>query len=113
MTKARIREEKHRKALKEEKEKEEFLASIKQKSPAESITEEIQRDKVPVRLDSRTTVFVKREKCTQNEYGAWVLKPGETIKVQPVDSYIQDLIRKHEQKEGKQRKKKRTSKGTI
>ena len=50
-----------------------FLKTYKQKSLAEASEEEKEKGKVPVRLDHKTIVFLKKEECIKKD-GKWIKK---------------------------------------
>ena len=60
--------------LKNEKNFEKIKAGALNKTVDQAVTELINDGKVPVRPDSKTTVWVKREKCIQLADGTWVKK---------------------------------------
>jgi hypothetical protein len=70
-------EEKH------EKNFEKIKADSLNKTVDQAVSELINEGKVPVRLDSKTLVWVKREKCVQLEDGSWVKKDPLNIQVMP------------------------------
>ena len=57
-----------------ENKEEKFFASYKKKSLNESLSQEIENGKVPVKIDHKTVIFVSRNKCVQQEDGSWVKK---------------------------------------
>lgn len=73
--------EARRKAAHEQEDRmDKFLSSYKQKSPNEAALELMAENKVPVKIDHRTTIWVKREKCIQLENGTWVKKENTNTK---------------------------------
>lgn len=53
---------------------EEFKRNYKQKSVVEAQKELVDQGKVPVKLDSKTTIWVSRDKCVRLDSGEWVKK---------------------------------------
>lgn len=53
---------------------EEFKKNYKPKTIAQAQEELVNEGKVPVKLDHKTTIWVKREKCVRLENGNWVKK---------------------------------------
>lgn len=84
----------------------EFLRSIKKNSN----TKCMDKDRVPVQIDSRTMVWVKKEKCEKIN-GRWVLKKGERCSVLSFDEKLKELIEKEKNKLKIPRKKK--DKGNV
>ena len=85
--KASLKNERHMKVLENERIKEEhdkMLLLIRNKTHEESVREEIERGKVPIRVDSRTVVYVKRERCVLLKNGTYELKEGDKLKTQPI-----------------------------
>jgi hypothetical protein len=66
--------EKRRKAEKINKKTEQILGNYKQKTLGDVLIEMKQIDKVPVKLDPKTTIFVAKHKCIQQEDGSWIKK---------------------------------------
>jgi hypothetical protein len=58
----------------------ENIVKFIQEQGGHSIENEFKNNKVPIKLDKNTTIFVKREKCEKLEDGSYVLKKGETTK---------------------------------
>lgn len=65
-----------------EAEREKLLEKIK--ANPRNIDHEAEMGKVPVRLDSRTLMYVKREKCIEMEDGTFQLKAGVTTKYKAI-----------------------------
>ena len=60
---------------------EEFLANYKQPTLHEIAKDELNKGNVPIKLNTRTTIFVKKEKCKQNKMGEWeLLEKREEVK---------------------------------
>jgi hypothetical protein len=64
-------QERRKRFEKQEMLQEQLKANHKQKSFGEAVTEQLESEKVPVRLDHKTLIFVKKEKCYQDESGNW------------------------------------------
>lgn len=80
--------EKTTKRLNEYKRKEEqeaFLNSIRNRSTDDVYAQERALGKVPVRLDDKTEIWVKKEKCNKLPNGQYVLKPGVTTKFSKIE----------------------------
>lgn len=57
---------------------EEFKRNYKPKTIAQAQEELVNDGKVPVKIDHRTTVWVRRDKCVRLENGSWVKKSSLT-----------------------------------
>jgi hypothetical protein len=57
-----------------EKDKRERKWAEQQKSESSAISKSADSDKVPVKIDARTTIMVRREKCVQLKDGTWIKK---------------------------------------
>lgn len=68
-----------RKAAADAREKfEEFKKNYKPKTIAQAQEELVNDGKVPVKIDHRTTVWVRRDKCVRLDNGSWVKKSSLT-----------------------------------
>lgn len=68
----RIREMYTRKA-------EQLENELVQRSYVDTVLELKKEDKVPVYLDEKTTLWINREKCYQDEQGNWHKKPKQQV----------------------------------
>lgn len=64
-------EERRRRRERQEQMEEELKKNYKQKSFTEAVCEQLENEKVPVRLDHKTLIFVRKDKCYQDEHGNW------------------------------------------
>lgn len=60
---------------KQQEKHEEFIHKLRKNQSTNWVKEEYERGRVPIRLDQRTTVWVKIEKCDLLPNGNYVLKP--------------------------------------
>jgi hypothetical protein len=58
----------------------EFKRNYKQKTIAQAQEELVNEGKVPVKIDHKTTVWVRRDKCVRLDNGSWVKKSSLTNK---------------------------------
>ena len=77
-----IRKSRKSESIKAEQESQKRFALIK--ANPRTLDHEMEMGKVPVRLDSRTLMYVKREKCIQMEDGSFQLKSGVTTLYKPI-----------------------------
>lgn len=61
-----------------EKEKRERKWAEEQITESSVISKPKDSDKVPVKLDARTTIMVRRDKCIQLKDGTWIKKEDST-----------------------------------
>jgi len=58
------------------------------KANPRTLENELEQGKVPVRLDSRTLLYVARYKCVEQEDGSFKLKEGVTTSYKPIGTKI-------------------------
>lgn len=78
------------KAKQKEKEKNENFIKELKKKPASTI-DDMMKGKVPVRIDNRTIIYVKRERCNLLEDGTYAFKEGETTNVKPIGTFFGNI----------------------
>lgn len=71
--KTQLLKKKHERVLEFEK-NQRFLENYYNKTIKESNKEQASRNKVPVKVDHKTVVWMDRDKCIKNENGMWIKK---------------------------------------
>lgn len=90
--KKRLTLEKEEKKIKKEKDEEkisDFLENIR-KNPT-TTQKELEMGKIPVKIDDRTTIYVKKERCEKLDNGTYILKQGEKTRIKSIDSFLESL----------------------
>lgn len=90
------RDSRRREKEKQDEKAEKFLSELK-KDPSKFAKQSLE-GKVPVRIDHRTIIYAKRERCEALSDGTYILKKGETTSVKPIGFIFESASKKSAKK---------------